>query len=209
MNSTADNRLLGRAIKAAALLATLLACAPCLAETGTGVIKISSRPQGCDVTVDGVKKGTTPLLLELEEGSHQLVVGRRGYKTSKRKIAVKKDMIARAHVVLKAVPGQAPDPSPDDAEREIVIHQPDENAPPGTVTIVTTPPGLTVFMDDHLIPQPTPVAFDLRPGPYRLVIEDDGEVVHEKTVFVQPAKTLALDLTIKKVRKIDYSDPWE
>ena len=85
----------------------------------------------------------------------------------------------------------------------------EESTEPGTVTIATTPSGLTVFMNDYLVPQPTPVLFDVRAGIYELVIEDNDEVVLRKTVFVQPGQTLSLELNIKKVRRIDYDDPWK
>jgi len=181
------------------------------AAAPTGVVKVISTPPGAIIKVDGRPRGATPALLELPAGSHTITLEKDGYSSTSREVVVVQDRVARATVKLAASPPETDRP-PRPARPvgdEISVHEDRGEAEPGTVTIVTTPPGLTVFMGDYLVPQPTPVAFDLRAGIYELSIEDNGEVVHRKTVFVQAGRTLALDLTIRKVRRIDYGDPWE
>ena len=118
---------------------------------------------------------------------------------------VKENKILHAHVNLVA----SRPPKKKKGNSDILVRKLEESTEPGTVTIATTPSGLTVFMNDYLVPQPTPVLFDVRAGIYELVIEDNDEVVLRKTVFVQPGQTLSLELNIKKVRRIDYDDPWK
>ncbi len=211
MNAGQTHTRSARAIVAAALSMLLLAIAsPVSPQGSTGALKVTSAPGSAQITVKGKNLGLTPRILELPIGRHKVTLEKAGFTTVTKTVKITADKLARSHFRLAA---RFDEPSrenkPTKTSDEIQVHAADEKSSPGTVTIVTTPAGLTVFMNDYLVPQPTPVAFDLRPGTYDLTIEEDGEVVHEKTVFVQAGKTLSMDLTIKKVRKIDYGDPWE
>lgn len=203
----------GIALIASCMLLAVTALAlptPAACDISMGVLKITSNPAGAKVVIDGEAKGRTPLLVEVTAGKHEVTLEHPERKKATKRIRVAPDKITRAHVKLKGKPRvRKQEPRDEPPPEGLVVHHNDESAEPGTVTLVTTPPGLTVFMNDYLIPQPTPVAFDIRAGTYELRIEEEGETVLEKTVFVQPGKTLALDLTIKKVRRIDYGDPWE
>ncbi len=185
--------------------AVLLFCHAAIAEAPTGIVKVTSSPVGATVKIAGVTVGKTPALLELPRGKHKIVISSRGYKPASKRVLVKEDKILHAHVNLVAT-----HPSKKKAEStDILVRKLDESTESGTVTIATTPPGLTVFMNDYLVPQPTPVLFDVRAGIYEMTIEDNDEVVLRKTLFVQPGQTLSLELNIKKVRRIDYDDPWK
>ena len=186
--------------------AILLFCHAAHAQAPTGIVKITSEPEGATIKVAGVTMGKTPTLLELPCGKHKIVISSRGYKPTSKRVVVKENKILRAHVKLVAT--RRP-PKKKTAKSDILVRRLEESTEPGTVTIVTTPPGLTVFMNDYLVPQPTPVLFDVRAGIYELTIEENDAVVLRKTVFVQPGQTLSLELNIKKVRRIDYDDPWK
>jgi hypothetical protein len=175
----------------------------------TGGLKVTSNPSGATVLIDGKSFGTTPLLTEVPVGTRTVEVTRSGYQSVKKKITVAADKISRVEVALSPKKHKATNKTVTD---DIRIHDTKDggkDAGPGTVTVVTTPPGLTVFLDEYYIPQPTPVAFDVGAGIYELKVEQEGEIVYRKTVFVQAGRTLDLDLVIKKTRKIDYSDPWK
>jgi hypothetical protein len=197
----------GAAVWLVLMLLTMSADAP--AQKPMGGVKITSRPAGATVIVDGAHFGKTPLLAELPVGVRKIEIQRKGYKTVTRKVKVAADKIARVDVklaVLKKKQTKAPKSS------DVRVHDTShggQDSGPGTVTVVTSPPGLTIFIDDYYIPQPTPVAFDVKAGIYDLVIEQKGEVVFRKTIYVQAGRTLDLDLVIRKTRKIDYSDPWK
>ena len=198
----------GALLLAALALALLYAPAGVGAQEKTGFLKLTSDPRGATVKVDGRVYGKTPVLLELPAGKHSVSVSKEGFKKSDKRLNIKENTVLRSHVTLKALPEGEEAPAPQAAK--IQVHKLEESNEPGTVTIVTTPPGLTVFMNDYLVPQPTPVAFDLRAGVYEMVIEDEnGTAVYKKTVFVYPGRTVDLDLDIKKIRRIDYEDPWK
>jgi len=191
------------------LLAVLAVASHAHANGSTGGLKITTDPPGARVFVDGRPHGKTPVLLEVPAGMHDIEVQIAGYKTVKKKVKVSTDSILRLDFKLtkdKAKKGAKT------TTNQIRVHDTaagGADSGPGTVTVVTTPPGLTVFLDEYYIPQPTPVAFDVKAGVYELRVEQDGETVYRKTVFVQAGRTLDLDLVIKKTRKIDYSDPWK
>ena len=185
------------------------------AQNRTGVIKIVTNPPGATIEVDGQNYGQTPGIFELPVGEHRVLVKRPGYKPVVRTVIIKQDRILRTTIKLQAAkkPVKAPKkPAADGDPEDIRVHETGDNEPdsgPGTVVVVTSPPGLTVFMNEFIVPQATPVAFDVKAGVYELAIQQDGETVYRKTVYVQAGRTLELDLLIKKVRKIDYSDPWK
>jgi len=191
------------------LLAALALASDARADDAMGGVKITTKPAGAKVYIDGKLKGKTPMLLEVPSGMHAVEVRLPGHKTVKKKIKISTDKIVRLSFTLTK---QKAKKSSKTTTNQIRVHDTKaggKDSGPGTVTIVTSPPGLTVFLDEYYIPQPTPVAFDVKAGVYELRVEQDGDTVYRKTVFVQAGRTLDLDLVIKKTRKIDYSDPWK
>jgi PEGA domain-containing protein len=171
-------------------------------QSQTGVIKVTSKPLGAKVYIAGKIFGKTPILVEIAAGRHTLTVSRDGYAPVTRPVMVSTNKMIHTHISL----GPAP------RKDEIRVHNtgPDgEDSGPGTVTVTTQPSGLTVFMNDMFVPQPTPVAFDLRAGVYQIRIEEDGAPVYNKSVFVRAGRTVDLDIIIKRRRRIDDSDPWQ
>lgn len=179
------------------LIATVCLAPGLDAGSATGIVKVVTKPNGATVTVKGKAFGPTPVLIELPVGKHQLIVSCDGYPTEKKRVFVEKDKLVRADVVLASLP-----------KNTIRVHK-TLDAGPSTVTLATTPPGLTVFMNGLMVPQPTPVVFDIRAGIYKMTLEQDGQVVYRKTVFARAGKTLALDINVKRRRRIDDSDPWK
>ncbi len=140
-------------------------------------------------------------MIELPTGTHKLIVTKAEYASVARIVTVKKDKVVRNRIRLGATPGNG-----------IRVHRTSEGQPDSgwaTVAIATSPRGLTVFMNDLIVPQPTPVVFDIRAGIYELTIEKNGQVVYRKTLFARAGHTLELDLVIHDQRKIDLGDPWK
>ena len=172
-----------------------------VAGGATGIVKVVTKPKGAMVKVGGKTYGPTPVLIELSVGKHQLIIYRDGYPPEKRKVFVEKNKLKRTDVALTPL-----------AKNTIRVHRTEagaEDAGPATVALSTSPPGLTVLMSGLLVPQPTPVIFDIRAGIYELTLELRGQVVYRKTVFARAGKTLRLDIAVKRRRRIDDSDPWK
>lgn len=167
----------------------------------TGIVKVVTKPKGAMVKVGGKTYGPTPVFIELPVGQHQLVISQDGYTTVKRKVVVEKDKYKRTDVVFGRL-----------TQNVIRVHRTGAGEPdagPSTIALATSPPGLTVFMNGLVVPQPTPVIFDIRAGIYELTLEQDGQIVYRKTVFARAGKTLNLDIAVNRRRRIDDSDPWK
>ncbi|MBN2342665.1 MAG: PEGA domain-containing protein [Deltaproteobacteria bacterium] len=178
----------------------------------TGILNIDSSPSGAVVYVNGKKRGTTPVLLEVQAQTHEIVVQQDGYETYRQKIAVKKDKVLRTKVSLKKKPEPTDGAAQNDIEvkNDIHVYTPKEESEPGTIFLATTPESLTAYINGFKISKLTPVAFDIRPGIYELQLKNkNNEVVYQKTIFVRSGKTLSLDIVIQKKRTIDYTDPWK
>jgi len=178
---------------------------------------VTSDPPGAQVWVDDIPRGATPALIEAGPGRHSLRLEHPGYRPVIRYFDVVAERLHKQHVTLDPELGGSGASRPVRPKLAKFIpsakvqrlEKSGADAAPGTVTIATTPPGLRVFMNDELIPQPTPVIFEIRPGIYELRIEDQGETVFRRTIFVRPNAVSDLDLLIRKARRIDYSDPWQ
>ncbi len=196
-----------KTLRTIAVLISLTVALPALSQVKTGILNITSDPSGALVYVDGKMKGTTPILLEIPATEHDVVLEQQGYDSYRARIRIVQDKVFRTNIVLKK-PVQ--DKPKIELKNDIQIHQPAENAEPGTVFLTTTPERLTAYVDGFAIARPTPVAFDIRPGIYELMLKNDrSEIVYKKTIFVRSGKTLSLDIIIQKKRTIDYSDPWK
>jgi hypothetical protein len=172
------------------------------AGTITGVVKVTSNPSGAIVFVHGKTYGPTPALIELGAGEHALFFSLAGYAPVTKSVSVEENGFA--HVGVRFRKGLRKD-------QGLRVHQmgPGQaDSGPGAVNISTQPKGLLVFMNDLLVPQPTPVSFDIMAGIYDLTLEKDGEIVYQKTVFIRAGRTTELDIIVKKKRRIDDSDPW-
>lgn len=170
--------------------------------TSLGVVKVTSDPAGAAVSVDGRASGAAPVFLELSPGAHAITVFLDGFAPKQKKVTVAAGRLSVMRFTFdKSLPKNA-----------IRVHELAEggkDAGPGSVTVITDPPGLTVRMDNRTVPKTTPVAFDIHSGVYRLRIQQDGNVVMEKTVVVQAGRTIELEYTFRKRRTIDEMDPWQ
>lgn len=133
--------------------------------TRAAAVSITSEPPGAAVTVNGVARGTTPVTLQLDAGSHDVAVGADAEKVS-RALAVRAGADTSIHIV------QAPPP----ARTEI--------AETGSVEITTEPPGLPVAVDGT--PRgASPIAVsDLSPGTHEVAVTRGASVVR-RTVTVE------------------------
>ncbi len=89
------------------LLLPILLLGCLLAQAGTGILELDSKPGGAEVLVDGKKKGITPetegkaLRIELTEGDHRLVVKKRGF-TDKSETIFIGERVTVPHTVILA-----------------------------------------------------------------------------------------------------------
>jgi hypothetical protein len=184
------------------------------ATPGTGILNISSTPTGAKLIVNGKERGVTPQILELPVGAHKILLTLEGCENLESNINIVADKVTRLQLKMKPLKKAAPSLTMHvkpmvPTEAIVRVHTAEENQKPGTILLATTPPGLTAYIDQHQVPQVTPVSFDIRPGIYELTLRSQsGEILYRKTIFVRPEERLELDIVVRKQRSIDYSDPW-
>lgn len=105
---------------------------PKVAKSGTGTIKIASKPSGADVFINSEYKGKTPLTASVPAGSTSVLVNKEGMVRFSKQISVE--------------PGQTVNLT--NIELEDLY---------GEVSITTDPPRAQVTFDGQAIPAPTPV----------------------------------------------------
>jgi len=200
------NRIITIAI---ASIAIMMLANPCFANNqSTGILNVQSSPTGAAVFIDGQKKGETPLLIEVVAKAHEISLEFDGYEPAIDKVEIKKNKVHRTNIALKKEELVQNTPQIT-INNNIKIHKPEPSSEPGTIFLITTPQSLTAFIDDFKISQNTPVAFDIKPGIYELILKNEkSDIVYRKTLFVRSGKTLNLDVIVRKKRTIDYTDPW-
>ena len=70
------------------------AVSPATVAATEGIVSVTSEPDGADVFVDSVGRGSAPALLKLKPGKHKIQLVRRGYKDWVREIEVKADSVS-------------------------------------------------------------------------------------------------------------------
>jgi formylglycine-generating enzyme required for sulfatase activity len=80
---------------------------PIVLQPADGVLRLSSRPAGANVTVDGEFRGQTPLDLALEpDSSHRIAVFKPGYSSSVRNLSLDPEEVRDMLLTLKAQLGE-------------------------------------------------------------------------------------------------------
>ncbi len=144
---------------------------PLIVGTGPCRFDVASSPAGADVAVDGTLRGTSPLAIATECGTHRIDISRVRYQTM---------------TVWAAVAGDRPEPI--DVALARPIH---------TVWIATRPAGAQIVIDGHAVGQtPTalnvlgyvPVALELRKPGYRAAMREIYSIVPRDAVVIPLVK---------------------
>jgi hypothetical protein len=116
--------------------------------TNMGVIKINASPANAQITIDDKPKGKAPFSENIEQGEHTILIEASGYKKHEQTIVIERSKDCVINVAL--------------------------NVQPGTLSINSTPPGATIFVNDAQN-ETTPLTItDLQPGKYTIRAEKNG-----------------------------------
>jgi formylglycine-generating enzyme required for sulfatase activity/TolB-like protein len=148
--------------------------------TATGRLRVTSKPPGAKITVDGVAQGSTPrLVAKLEVGEHLVMVAKEGFKPYSEKVQVKSSGQALVNVKL-----------------EKLFY--------GRLKVTSQPVGAEVFLDS-LSKGTTPLAglaFDsLEAKSYKLLVTAKDYEPYEAAVTLAPneAKTVEAVLVSRSI----------
>jgi PKD repeat protein len=81
------------------------------AAPATGVLVVTSSPQGASLTVDGLPMGVTPTQVSLSAGTHTVALSLPGYQTATRQVTITAGRTTSVSVLLTPLPSNQP-PTP-------------------------------------------------------------------------------------------------
>lgn len=137
--------------------------APALVSV-SGAIDVKADPEGALVVVGGVPRGSAPVLVEnLPEGEIDVRIEAPGHKPFAGRAAVVPGRTFSLSAVLEPLPG--------------------------SIRVVTSPVGATVYVDDRRIGVSPVSALDLPAGPHRVRVLLDGHDPAARTVQLGIAET--------------------
>ena len=137
----------------------------------SATLVIGSTPAGAAVTVNGLSKGTTPCTVDrLPSGDNRVVISIQDYLPYQQDIKLQAGDEQKIDVTLKSVPS--------------------------ALSVISTPPGARVFLNEKLRGQ-TPLAIDtIEPGNYTVRAELEGYEPLSSSVEIGRAQTKVVDLPL-------------
>ena len=148
---------------------------------------VRSSPGGATVTVDGVARGTTPLVLrDLPIGARQIVVSRRGYTPAERRITLSGDRPSRS-IEVTLVPVNRP-------------AAPARPAPPvvGSLVIESRPTGAQVTLDGRPAGVTPLTIASVAPGRHTVVITAAGMKPVTSTVVIKAGERARVAASLER-----------
>jgi hypothetical protein len=134
-----------------------------------GTVKFVTMPVDAEITVEGHPRHQgSPWAIELAAGVHQITIQRSGYKAWLTSLELSSNETQVLRVVLEPLGG-----APASAEATLILS--------------TTPSGLEVVLDGHLLPQKTPLRMPIRPGRHVIVVRQDGAEVWRHELDARPS----------------------
>jgi len=148
------------------------------APVNPGRLLVRSFPSGASVIVDGVARGETPLALrDLDIGTRNVVVERRGYVSQTLKVSITKARPARTIDVRLATEAAAAAPKPSTPAtigKPAVATAKPAAASTGTLVVDSRPPGAAVTINGKPSGTTPLTLNDLAPGEYQVVMTMPG-----------------------------------
>lgn len=140
-------------------------------QSDSAKLVIDSTPAGASVTVNGLAKGVTPCEVDrLPSGDNKLVVALQDYQPYQQDIKLQAGDVQKIAAILKPMPA--------------------------SLSVMSTPPGARIFLNDKLRGQ-TPLVIDtIEPGTYALRAELDGCEPLTRSVEIGRAQTKVEDLPL-------------
>jgi len=135
----------------------------------SATLVVSSTPPGAAVTVNGLGKGTTPCTVDrLPSGDNKVVISLQEYLPYQQDVKLQAGDEQKIDVTLKPQPAK--------------------------LSVISTPPGARVFLNDKIRGQ-TPLAVDeIEPGTYTIRAELEGCEPQSSSVEIGRAETKVVDL---------------
>ena len=140
-----------------------------LLQLGTGKLKVVTDPFEARVSVDGVEKGLTPLVIsEIKAGYHDISINYSGYSEYKKSVLINTNIIEELNVKLKKL---------------------------ASMTISSDPVGATILVNG-IIKGKTPKTIEMTEGEHVVVLQKEGYNNSETSIKLQPGEELTRELKL-------------
>jgi serine/threonine-protein kinase len=152
---------------------------------GAARLLVRSTPGGATVTVDGVDRGTTPLVLrDLPIGTRRVTIARRGYTIAERSITLSGDRPSRSiEVTLVPIAGTSAPARPAPATS-------------GALVVESRPSGAAVTLDGNPAGTTPLTIASVAPGRHTVVITAQGMKPVTSTVVVKAGERARVAATL-------------
>ena len=140
------------------------------------VLKVTSSVSGSTVFIDGDRKGTSPLTLEgLTPGRHRIKVMKDGYEPYEERVYLRQGKSLTVKAILER--------------------------PSGTIEVTGNPRGAKVYLDGYYTGVMPVDPIQVQPGSHTIKVVREGFREVEKTVNVEPGKSVRLKVDLRAVGK--------
>ncbi len=143
-----------------------------------GSVVIRTSPLGADVFINGQRRGTTPLTVELPPGDFRYSVQKAGYEPFQGSFSIEHGSRVRKSVIL--APGRGPSM--------------------GVVEVRTIPPAASVAIDGEAVGGKTPTSFRLTAGRHVLVVPRPGYQPLRRVVDVPADAAISINVKLSPAR---------
>jgi PKD repeat protein len=166
--------------------ATLIKSLPesTLPPSASGSIAITSSPTGVMVVVDGIHRGTTPLILpEIPTGNHHVILSLKGYDDWNHTISVGSGQMTAINAELEA-------------SKEIT----------GSLAIITEPSGADIYLDGNFKGVSPVTLQGLSAGIHTILLTMQEYADNSTTISITAGQTQKYSAGLQKVYKPSVSD---
>ncbi len=140
----------------------------------SGVIEVTSDPEGADVVVNGLSRGVTPLTVSnVPKGRATVTIGKKGFDSTTRELSV--------------TPG----------ERQSLFVKLDGR--PGTMLLSSIPEGARFYVNNRPEGRGPVSLTNLKPGTYSIRVEMDGFATARKTIELENGGSVAEEFRMTNV----------
>ena len=142
--------------------------------SASGTLTVSSDPADADVLVNGIARGKTPCRIDrIPDGSVTIEIKSDGFESHTRQVALAAGEVQNIDVALKPLPG--------------------------TLRIVSIPPGARVYVNDEY-KDVTPFDFvNAPPAAYRVRVEQTGYAPNARNVELQKGESITEEFRLTKI----------
>ncbi len=153
-------------------------------SASTGSIAITSSPTGAMVFVDGIPRGTTPVILpEIPTGNHLVILSFKGYDDWNHTISVGSGQMAAINAEL-------------DATKEIT----------GSLAVITDPPGAEIYIDGNFKGVSPVTIQGLSAGMHTILLTMQEYTDNSTTITITAGQTRKYTTGLQKIYKPSASD---